>query len=389
MLLEGLKVVELATWIAGPGAAGVMADWGADVIKVEGAGGDPTRVFWPEDEAGLGNPVFTMENRGKRSVVLNIGREDGRAALLALLAQADIFVTNLRPGSLTRAGLDYAGVSATAPRLIYASISGFGLQGPEVDLPAFDKTAFWSKSGIAAATIPPDREPVFCRPGFGDHVTALAALSGVLAALHERERTGRGRLVEASLLRAGAYALGWDLSVQARYGEVVTNLPRDERPSAFEGYFRTADGRWLCLVPRGPACFNAMLRLVDRPELIDDPVFQPPGAPLALVRELRAAADRLFAGRSFDDAAAMLTGADIIWSPMATPAEVVSSDAARDAGCFVELHGDGATTLSTAAPVRFPNGAPPVTARAPRLGEDTDAVLAGLARGWPARERAA
>ena len=389
MLLEGVKVVELATWIAGPGTAAILADWGADVIKVEGSAGDPTRGFYPDDDTGMGNPVFTMANRGKRSVVLDIARDPDHDILIALLCQADVFVTNLRPGSLARARLDYARISAAAPQLIYASITGFGLAGPDVDRPAFDKTAFWSKSGIAAATIPTDQHPFTCRPGFGDHVAALATVSGVLAALHERAATGRGRLVEASLLRAGVYTLGWDLAVQARFGTVTTNQPRDQRPLPFEGYFQTADARWICLVPRGPGCLQAMLRMIGRTDRNSAATFEPPGPSIEMVRELRAATDALFADLTLEEAARMLTAADVIWSPMATPAEVIVADASRDAGCFVELASEGVTTLSPAAPARFPGGAPRVSARAPRLGEDTDTVLAGLSThiggDWPAK----
>jgi len=204
MLLEGLKVVEMATWVAGPSAAAVLGDWGAEVVKVESPIGDATRIYYPDTAESPGNPVFTNENRGKKGVVLDISRPEGRHALKALLRQADIFVTNVRPGSLKRLGLDYESLKAEFPTMIYAAVTGYGLIGPEADTPAFDMTAFWTRSGVAHATIPPDQEPFASRPGFGDHVTALATVSAILAALHERHSTGRGRLVEASLLRAGA-----------------------------------------------------------------------------------------------------------------------------------------------------------------------------------------
>jgi crotonobetainyl-CoA:carnitine CoA-transferase CaiB-like acyl-CoA transferase len=381
MLLEGLKVVEMATWVAGPGCAAIMADWGAAVIKVEGAAGDPTRSFHPDTNESPGNPVFSMENRGKRSVVLNTAHPDDRAALITLLRATDVFVTNLRPGALKRAGLDYESLKAEAPNLIYASVSGYGLEGPDADLPAFDITGFWSRSGIAAATIPPDQAPFPCRPGFGDHMTALATLSGVLAALHERGQTGRGRLVETSLLRAGAYAIGWDLSAQLRYGEVMTAQPRADRPGAISGYFQTRDDRWVCVVPRGPACFPAMMRLIDRPDVIDNPRFETPIADLVVVREVRAMIDEAFAKLTLAEAGALLTEADLIWAPMATLKELSQSEQARAAGCFETIDdGWGGRMASPAAPVRFPEGAPTVTAAAPKLGEHTAEVLreAGL-----------
>src|ERR1700761_4366520 len=276
MLLQGLKVVEMSTWIAAPGAAMIMGEWGADVIKVESAEGDAIRRFYPDTEEMPGNPIFSMENRGKRGVVLNTSSPAGRAALIQILKGADVFVTNIRPGALTRAKIDYDSLKDELPHLIYASVTGFGLVGDEIDMPAFDLTGFWTRSGIAASTIPPDQEPFTCRPGFGDHVTALATLSGVLAALHERQTTGKGRLVEASLLRAGFYALGWDASIHLRYGEATTAQPRRDRPSAIGGYFRTADDRYVCVAPRGPGCFPAVMRGLGLSHILEDPNYGPP-----------------------------------------------------------------------------------------------------------------
>jgi crotonobetainyl-CoA:carnitine CoA-transferase CaiB-like acyl-CoA transferase len=381
MLLQGLKVVELATWVAGPGCSGIMADWGADVIKVESAAGDAIRGFFPDSPESPGNPIFTMENRGKRGIVLDIGSSAGRAALIAILKGADIFVTNLRPGPLARARLDYESLKSELPRLIYASVTGAGLTGPEADLPAFDITGFWAKSGVARATIPPDQEPFSCRPGFGDHMTALATLSATLAAVHERHQTGRGRLVECSLLRTAAYAIGWDLSILLRYGQVVTAQPRNDRPSAIGGFFRTGDGGWICIVPRGPTCFPAMMRLAGRPEMANDPRYAVPIQDLDAVREVRAIIDAAFARMTFEEAGAALTAADLAWAPMASLADMVASAQASAAGCFLEVaDGWGGAMASPAAPARFPEGAPAVRASPPRLGEHTREVLeaAGL-----------
>lgn len=381
MLLEGLKVVEMATWVAGPGCAGLMADWGAEVIKVESPDGDATRSFYPDTAESPGNPVFTMENRGKKGVVLDISRPEGRRALVALLRQADVFVTNLRPASLQRMGLDYDSLKDELPRLIYAAVTGYGLKGPEANKPAFDITAFWTRSGAARAMIPTDQEPFPSRPGFGDHTTALATLSAILAAVHERTATGRGRLVETSLIRAGAYAIGWDLAVQLRYGQVVTAQPRDERPVAISGYFRTADDRWVCVLPRALDCFTKMMIVIDRPEILADPRYDLPMDDLDVVREVRAMIDEAFAGMTLDEAGARLTEVDLAWAPMATLAELAASDMAEQAGCFETVaDGWGGQFRNPAPPARFPEGAPPIGRPAPRLGQHTREVLeaAGL-----------
>lgn len=381
MLLQGLKVVEMATWVAGPGCAGIMADWGAEVIKVESPEGDATRGFYPDTAESPGNPIFALENRGKKGVVLDIARPAGRAALMALLRDADVFVTNVRPASLQRLGLDYESLKHEFPRLIYAAVTGYGLQGPEANTPAFDITAFWTRSGAARAMIPPDREPFPSRPGFGDHMTALATLSAVLAAVHERSSTGWGRLVETSLIRAGAYAVGWDLSLQLRYGQVVTAQPRNERPSAISGFFRTADDRWICIVPRGANCFPNMMRVIGRTDVLDDPRYALPIADLEAVREVRAMIDEVFGALTLDELAQRLTACDLAWAAMASLAELAASDMAEQAGCFETVSdGWGGVFRAPAAPARFPEGAPPVGRAAPKLGEHTREVLeaAGL-----------
>ncbi|TAJ71901.1 MAG: CoA transferase [Phenylobacterium sp.] len=381
MLLEGLKVVEMATWVAGPSAAAVLADWGAEVVKVESPIGDATRVYYPDTPENPGNPIFTNENRGKKGVLLDISRPEGRHALKALLRQADIFITNVRPGSMKRLGLDYESLKPEMPNLIYGAVTGYGLVGPEADTPAFDMTAFWTRSGVAHATIPPDQEPFASRPGFGDHVTALATVSAILAALHERHSTGRGRLVETSLLRAGAYAISWDLAIQLRFGEVVTAQPRDERPGPMSGFFRTKDDRWLLLLPRTLDCFTNLMIALDRPEILAEPRYDPPVTDMDTVREIRAVVDEAFARMTLAEVGERLTAGDLAWAPMGTLAELAEADFARDAGCFeVVDDGWGVPCRVPASPARFPEGAPPVSRPAPKLGEHTREVLeaAGL-----------
>lgn len=377
MLLEGLKVVEMATWVAGPACATVMADWGADVIKVESPLGDATRAFALDTAESPGNPIFTNENRGKRGVILDITKPAGRAALIELIKQADIFVTNTRYRSLKKFGLDYETIKELNPRLIYGIVAGYGLVGPDADLPAFDITAFWTRSGMARAMIPTDQEPFPSRPGFGDHTTALATLCGILAALHERNQTGKGRFVEGSLIRAGAYAISWDLAVQLRYGEVVTAQPRRDRPSPIGGYFQTGDGRWLCITPRSLQCYVGVLIAVDRPEALADPRFEPPVIDIDATRALRAIIDEGFAAMTLDEAGAALNANEIAWAPMGTLAELAASEMAENAGCFVTVEdGWGGSFRAPAAPVRFPEGAPNVGRAAPKHGQHTREVLA-------------
>jgi crotonobetainyl-CoA:carnitine CoA-transferase CaiB-like acyl-CoA transferase len=376
-LLSDLKVVEWSTWIAGPGCAAVMADWGAAVIKIESAAGDATRTFWPDTAECPGNPIFSNENRGKRGVVLDVGKPEGRTALIAILRDADVFITNVRPGALKRARLDYAAVKDELPRLIYANVTGYGLTGADADTPAFDLTGFWNRSGVASAINPPDREPIGSRPGFGDHVTALATLSGVLAALHDRDRTGQGRQVETALMRVGAYALGWDLSIKLRNGEVLTAQPRHSRPGAIAGYFRTQDERWICVSQRGPNDFPQMMRAIGRPDLIDEPRCAAPIVDMAVVHEIRDLLDTVFEKLTLDAACALMRTTDIIFAPMASLDDLIEDPQAHEAGCFVDMpDGWGGSFKAPAAPVRFPQTPTGPAGPAPKLGEHTREVLA-------------
>ncbi|HEX7943700.1 MAG TPA: CoA transferase [Phenylobacterium sp.] len=380
MLLEGLKVVEMSTWVAGPSCAAVLADWGAEVIKVESPIGDVTRAFFVNPADGQ-SPIFANENRGKRGVVLDTTKAEGRAALKALLKDADIFVTNTRPGSLKKIGLDYDSLKGEFPKLIYAAVTGFGLTGPYANEGGFDITAFWARSGVARAMIPTDQAPFASRPGFGDHVTAITTVAGILAAVHERHSTGRGRLVETSLLRAGSYTISWDLALQLYYGEVQTNGPRDDRPVAISGFFRTKDDRHLVIVPKNINCFTNVMIAIDRPEVVADPRFELPMTDMDVVREARRICDEGFAQFTLAEIGERLNELDVAWGPLGTLAEHAASERAELAGCFVELeNGLGGTFRAPATPVRFPEGAPPVGRQAPFLGQHTREVLeaAGL-----------
>lgn len=379
--LDGITIVEIGAWVAGPAAGGILADWGAEVIKVERPIGDATRVYYPDTPETPGNPIFTNENRGKKGIVLDLARPGAVDALKALLREADIFITNVRPGGLKRQGLDYDSLKAEAPKLIYAAVTGYGLVGPEADTAAFDLTAFWARSGVAHATIPPDQTPFGSRPGFGDHVTALATVSAILAALHERHQTGRGRLVETSLIRAGAFAVSWDLSALLRFGQVTTARPRSERMVAHSGFFQTKDDRWVYLMPRTIDDFTNTMLVVDRPELLAEPRYEAPVTDPAAIRELCQIVDDGFRALTLDEACARLTELDVAHAPLGTLEELVQAPFAEAAGCFQPVaDGWGGGFRIAAAPARFPEGAPEVGMAAPKLGEHTREILeaAGL-----------
>jgi crotonobetainyl-CoA:carnitine CoA-transferase CaiB-like acyl-CoA transferase len=381
LLLKGLKVVEFASYIAAPGAAGILADWGADVIKVERPEGDPMRHVFADTTATIvGNPTFALDNRGKRAVVLDISKPAGRDALARLAAEADVFLTNVRPAALKRARLDEATLRAANPRLVYAIVTGYGLEGPDAHKPGFDVTAFWARAGVARMHAPKGSDPFILRTGVGDHTTSLATVSAILAALYEREKTGEGRFVQTSLLATGIYAVSSDLAVQLAYGKLASNRPRTDPFDPIANFYKSRDERWLVLNPRGGAKdWPAMAQAVERPDLLEDERFKTGRSRKAHNRDLVAELDLAFGALDFDEIARRLDAADLVWAPVQTPAEVAADPQAAAAGAWVQVEdGQGGTYRSPAAPARFPGADLDQRPPFPGLGEHTAQVLGEL-----------
>ncbi|WP_374576226.1 CaiB/BaiF CoA transferase family protein [Phenylobacterium sp.] len=378
MLLNGLKVVEFASYIAAPGAAGILADWGAQVIKVERPGGDAMRHVFADAKSELsGNPTFEMDNRGKRSVVLDISKPRGREALARLAAKADVFLTNVRASSLKKSGLDEPTLRKANPRLIYAMVTGYGLEGTEAETPGFDVTAFWARAGVAMMTTPKGHDPFLLRTGVGDHTTSLATVSAILAAVYEREHTGVGRLVQTSLLATGVYTVGSDLAVQLRFGRLASNKPRTAPFDPVANFYRSADDRWFVVNPRGGAVdWPVLTKVAGRPELTEDERFRTSRSRKDNSALLVAELDAAFGAMAFDEIARRLNEADLAWAPAQTPAEVAADPQLRAAGALVEVDdGSGRAHLSPAAPAVFPGLDPGVLPPCPALGRDTRKVL--------------
>lgn len=387
-MLEGLKVVEYATYIAAPGAGGILADWGASVVKVEPPGGDPIRQFFASVglETEDRNPVFDMDNRGKRSVILDTAQDAGREALLKLADGADVFLTNVRPGGLKRAGLDHDALLARNPRLVYAILTGYGLEGPEADRPGMDAAAFWARSGLASMFTPKGGEPVQLRTAFGDHVAAMATAAGVLAALHERTRTGKGRLVEASLLRAAHYAAGSDFAIQHVRGRIASNRPRRSVPNPLINTFRTSDMRWISLLTRqGEGDWPKLCRALNVENLVEDPRFSRAKGRRENGAELVPLLDEAFGKLTLEQTRAALDSEEMIWAPMLTAAEACADPQVIASGAVVQTPAaDGGTFPAPASPVRFPGADDGPKGSSPRPGEHTRTVLAEI--GYSAAE---
>jgi crotonobetainyl-CoA:carnitine CoA-transferase CaiB-like acyl-CoA transferase len=381
MLLNGLKVVEYATYIAAPGCAGILADWGADVIKIEPPGGDPIRLFFESIGTDISaNPVFEFDNRGKRAISIDAGQDSGRTLIRALAGQADVFITNVRPGGLERSGLDHVSLCALNPRLIYASVTGYGLEGADCERPGFDIAAFWARSGMAALTAPKGQDPFNIRTGMGDHVTSLATASGVLAALYERSHTGKGRLVEASLMRAANYVIGADMAIQMAFGRVASNRARHDQVQPMANYFKTSDDMWICLVPRqGESDWAPICRAFGLPELIEDPRFTRARARRENGAALITLLDGAFSKLDFATATARLDQENLAWAPVQTAAQAANDPQLRAAGGIVQTpRPNGESLTAPAGPVRFPGAGEGPKTHAPRHGEHTREILREL-----------
>ncbi|AXE64255.1 fatty acid-CoA racemase [Hyphomonas sp. CACIAM 19H1] len=384
-MLEGIRVIEYATYMAAPGAGCILRDWGADVVKIEPPGGDPIRLFFRTIGTDYpDNPVFDFDNRGKQSIIIDTSKPEGQALIREMVKDADVFLTNVRPGGLARSGLDYDSLKQLNPKLVYCSLSGYGLEGPDADRPGFDIASFWSRTGVANLTIPKGGEPFPLRTAFGDHTTSIAAAAGICAALVEAQRTGNGRLVEASLFRTGLYTMGSDLAIQLFFGRVASTKGRHEQNVPISNFYQSKDEKWFCIVARqGETDWAPLCRVINRPELATDPRFNNAKGRRANNAEVVNILDAGFGAYEMEELAGRLDAESIAWAPVQTLAEVAADPQAHAAGAIVQTpssKGDGSTYASPASPVRFPGADDGPKGPSPAPGEHTRQVLTSLGR---------
>jgi crotonobetainyl-CoA:carnitine CoA-transferase CaiB-like acyl-CoA transferase len=377
--MEGIRVVELGVWVAGPATGGILADWGADVIKIEPPAGDPARRFGHMlGIEGDVSPPFEMDNRGKRSVVLDLTTDDDRAAASELLSDADVFITNVRPGALRRVGLDFQSVAAANPRLVYGLITGYGDRGPDADRAAYDVGAFWARAGLAHLLTRPGETPPFQRGGMGDHSAGMTLAAAVCAALVARARTGTGQLVSTSLYRQGAYTVSFDLNTFLMTGHSIEIGLRESMSNPCMNNYVAGDGRRFWIVGLqvdrhwGPLC-----RVVGRPDWLID--YPKPRDRAANSVEIIARLDDIFATKPLDAWAEVFAAEpDFFWSPINSVEDVVADEQFHAAGGVVYVPDGDSSLPMVATPVDFHGTPSEPRSRAPRIGEHTGEVLAEL-----------
>jgi formyl-CoA transferase len=372
-LLDGIRVVELGSAITAPLASMMLADFGADVVKVEPPGGDQFR-------GGAGErygPTFLGYNRNKRGIVLDLRTEGGQAALLALIDRADVLIDNFRPGVLQRLGLEPSMLAARNPRLVHCSITGFGGSGPFFDRPAFDLVG-QALSGMASLFLDPTApQPV--GPTLADNVTGMQASSAILAALVERSRTGRGRRLEISMLEAAMAFIGDAFINHTRTGQKIGPLSRVSGSQCF--VFRCGDGGMIAIHLSTPEKFwKGLLAAVGNPSMASDPRYRNHATRKDHYGELNAELAVLFAAKPRNYWEDALREHDVPYAPVLSIADAIDSAQASALGVVAEIHHpQQGTVRAINSPVRVDGARPLASIRPPpTVGEHTAEVLAEL-----------
>jgi len=388
--LEGIRVIELANYLAAPASAALMADLGADVVKIEPPDGD---VYRGHRTVREGDPIsfpFAVDNRGKRSMTLDLESPDARDVVKRLAAQADVLVTNLTPGRLRRYGLTYEEVRAAAPRIVFTLLTGYGSDGPDSERPGFDGTTFFARSGLTWLIGEAGSPPVQSRAGQGDHMAALNLLAATLAALRLRDRDGESQFVDVSLLQTGVWAIASD--TQQALNRDEWDFERQDRSKHWHvtrNTYETSDGRWMQLtMPLPERYWSRFCAAIERSDLAEDARYTSTAAMRENGPALLAEVDAIFRQHDLATWRARLDAAGCIWSLIATPFEVVNDPQLRDRGAFEELTtADGQTYWVLAAPFKIHGADIRARGPAPAVGEHTRQVLDGY--GFSAEEVAA
>jgi crotonobetainyl-CoA:carnitine CoA-transferase CaiB-like acyl-CoA transferase len=379
-----VKVVEMGVWVAGPSCAGILADWGAEVTKIEPPDGDPFRGLFAGLLGQAMNPPFELDNRGKRSIVLNLDREDGRAIARHLIDNADVFVSNMRPRVLEKYGLAYDECAARNPGLIYCQVTGYGVDSDEANRAAYDVGAFWSRAGVAASLMPGhEGEPPQQRGGMGDHMTGANAAGAISAALYHRERTGKGQRVAVSLMRVGAYMMGWDLNTRLRMGQLAPPYDRRHSPNPIINSFQDRESRWFwLLLLQGDRHWPDLLQALGATRLADDPRFATLVTRLEHAEACVAALDAIIRTKTLAEWAPIFDAHNVWFAPVQTLSELVDDPVAEAAGCFVEMESPDGLVRQVATPATFYGTPVSPGAWAPEAGQNTEEILLELGYDW-------
>ena len=385
--LTGIKVVEVANFLAVPCCAALMADMGADVIKVEPLAGDPYRWMSSDGTYGFEFPInyaFEMDNRGKRGISLDLNKPEASDIVRKLASEADVFVTNLLPRRLEKFGLTYEQISVDNPRLIYLAFSGYGPVGPKKDKLGFDHTAYWASTGLMDLYSQLSPEPIDILNGMGDHTTAPTLLAGVLAAILERQRTGKGRRVTASLLNMGLWVIGADVQEALASGRPLYRRSRVEAVDPLINTYRASDGKWFLMVmPDSDSNWAKLCKAIGHPELIDDPRFATIDGRKSRAPEAIAVLDGIFGEKPIADWVPILDANDVIYAPVREMLDALKDPQVElnDMLRTIEHPQHGPYKILN-TPVHLEDTDIGPKSAAPELGQHTEEVLLELGYSW-------
>lgn len=382
--LSGIRVVELSTFVAAPVAARLLADLGAEVIKVERPEGDAWRItgvhYAPGRYSDQENPVFDIYNAGKKHIALNLKEPEGMEAFHKLLSKADVFITNTRPKALAKLGLTYDDLKERYPRLVYGIVLGYGEKGPYKDMPAFDTSAFWARGGFLRdlGVEREDYAPVQPPYSMGDTITGYMLMGEICAALYRRSQTGLGDYVRSGLLHNSIFTMGtMNIITQEPYGKTY---PADR--TAFSvpcGDYRCADGEWIYISGYNAALYPRMHQMIGREELTDDPRFQTPAGRWehrAVYYEIFRQAFLTQPAQHWLDLAMQL---DIPMTRMSHFSDVTKDEQAWANGYLENVTSpNGNVNIMPRSPIEMDSVGTPVTRVAPGIGADTDPILTDL-----------
>ena len=377
-IFSGLKVVDLASFIAGPGAATILSDFGAEVIKIEPPGmGDPYRLVYkmPPQPSSSDNYAWHLDNRNKRGMALDLKSPQAKEIIERLVKWADVLVINFPPPVRKRLSLTYEDLAPLNPSLIYADISGYGDDGPDANLPGFDITAYWARSGLLALTRDAGAPPTLPPSGSGDHATAVGLYAAIVTALYRRERTGKGAHVTTSLIAEGVWSCSMYVQAALCGAEFFPLHDRMNPPNPILNVYRTADDHWFLIVVQAKD-WPALAKAVGRPDLVSDVRFLDEKARVANASQLTEILDQVFASKPGSYWRPALDQAHITYGAVRHPSEAISDPQLFANDIIVPLEGAGENLKHTISSPLKVHGVQKVPAkRAPGVGEHNDEVL--------------
>lgn len=386
--LQGITVIQTATVLAGPMAARLLADWGAEVIRVERpAGGDLSRQLARAMVGGGPIPsnidyVSENINRNKKSMTLDLGKASGNQILHRLLENADVLLANFRPRELSKFNLTYDILSELNPRLIVANLSGYGRHGPEQNLPGYEGISFFSRAGIMHTLQVPGMAPPQYPIGMGDFSTGMTLAYGIMTALFVRERSGVGQEVDASLFNSGMYALSNDIAGSLVSGQDRDKVAREDVVNPLAGYYETQDQRWVRIGMVQPDLYwSRFCQAIDRPDVEHDPRFATFDPRIENHDALFDLLVAVFKTRTYAEWKTRLTAAGLPWGPVQNLPEIIHDAQARANDVFLPMdHPDHGQMEVVNNPIRLSKTPLAPLQPAASLGRHTEAVL--LAHGY-------